>query len=159
MANPIPYRGYSEMATKMATDWKISNGYHFDVGNINTWLLESVSAWPWVRILIGDELNVDERRAVNNGLFNNEVEFNILVEYKNTGKPDVQNSVLECEKMVEDVKRFIGDHYNLADAGIFELFYRGHRKLYSNNATYPTGVNVRVLLRYRQYRSNPNQEG
>ena len=159
MADPIPIRIRDEFASEMATDWQISNGYHFDVGDINEYVEANVSAWPRVMVHVRDERCIDEQRVVNNLLYNLDLDMEILAELKNTGDVDSPDSVKECEKLVEDVKRFVGNHYQMAASGALEIFYKGHRKVYNNNATYPTGVNVLLLIKYRQYRANPNLAG
>jgi hypothetical protein len=85
--------------------------------------------------------------------------YHIYYEYKNSGVVDANESVAACEKMSEDLKRFFGNYYQVSASGALECFYKGHKKIFSNDATYPTGINFNVLIKYRQYRSNPAQYG
>lgn len=153
--NPIEIQIRDAFATLAASEWKPANGYYFTLGNINQFDSAQVTAWPRLLIYSKAEVNDDENRAVNEGLFHNRIVFTFELDFKEASVVDTADRLLQAAQLADDLKKFIGAHPQIASAGAFMVLYQGHEKVYSNDGALPGGIVGGVVVGYRQRRENP----
>lgn len=161
MTDPIPIAIRDLIASLMRSQMLIENSYQYDMGSINEYDVANVDDWPRTLIIPDYETAHDHEPGRDQSLYENTLRFKIIGEWKNESSPvpGDYDPILECEKLVEDYKRFFGNYYQLADAGAFVILYAGHKKIFSNDNTYPVKVEFYVDVEYNQDRLNPSQSG